>query len=204
MRFALYRYLAVVVMALGLFVHADEVEVRVTFLLVPQEAWDRGRPDMARVVGEGTVFLYREGDEEPRLTAAAGEPVVLPRGRWIWTAQAPGYATVSAGVLNNDGGLDGKRIVWPVVPACRVSMSDTADWAPVHRLDVVSVRYGATQPLKPSRLRDAWIPAGELLAYSVGSRGLIGIRRLGACRQGEEVEVSPPAHRTWWYGTPSG
>ncbi|MFW6012276.1 MAG: hypothetical protein ACOC92_01030 [bacterium] len=152
--------------------------------------------DPAQALPDGQVFLYREGAYLPELILQANEPGRVPPGTWVWTAEAEGYASVVAGTLKIPPDLeqaDTKTIVWPVVPACLLVLDADAEWSGVHRLDAVSVTSDAVYPVDPDHRRELWVPAGRLLAYAVGARGLQGIEDLGQCAQHQVVDVAPPA-----------
>ena len=165
---------------------------RITFELVPEDAWVDGRPDMSRLLLEGSVYLYRVGAAEPELTLQVGQAHDVPDGDWVWIAEAPGYVSTVTGTLRAGGGME-KTLLWPVVPACHISLSDDPRWKGVSRFDVVSIEHGATFPVTPSSRRELWAPAGEVIAYGVGPRGLIGIDRLEDCKPSSLVEARAPA-----------
>lgn len=167
-------------------------QATITFELLPSEHWRDGEPDLDHLLQEGSVYLYRVGATEPARVLNVGEPGEVPTGDWLWVAEALGYVSTVSGTLVATDELE-KSILWPVEPACRIRFSDDPEWSAVARLDVVSVPFGATYPVVPSKRRELWAPAGDLVAYSVGTRGLIGIRRLGRCVQAEEVELVPPS-----------
>ncbi|HSL83798.1 MAG TPA: carboxypeptidase-like regulatory domain-containing protein [Thermoanaerobaculia bacterium] len=165
---------------------------RVTFELVPAEAWVDGRPDLRRTLLEGWVSLYRVGAAEPEVTVPVGQAREVPDGEWLWIAESPGYVSTVTGTLKAGTGME-RTLVWPVVPACHVTLSDDPGWWGVARFDVVSIEHGATFPVHPSSRRELWVPAGEVIAYGVGPRGLLGIDRLEGCRPSSRVEVPPPS-----------
>jgi hypothetical protein len=165
---------------------------RITFELVPSDGWVDGKPDLERTLLEGWVHLYREGGSEPEITLQVGQAHDVPDGRWVWIAEAPGYVSTMTGTLVAGGGME-KTLVWPVVPACHVTLSDDQRWKGVSRFDVVSIDHAATFPIFPSSRRELWVPAGEVIAYGVGPRGLLGIDRLEGCKPSSRVEAPPPA-----------
>lgn len=167
-----------------------------TFHLVPEQAWTAGKPRLEKALPEGEVYLYREGGNVPELVAKAGEPLEVPAGRWVWIAEAPGYVSVETGLLSvvrDSPEVEPRNIVWAVVPACRVRLNADPRWSGLQRLDVISLSRGSTHPIHPLRRREIQVPAGDLIVYSVGSRGLVGMERLGPCKHAEEIVVEPPA-----------
>ncbi len=166
----------------------------VTFFLVPKEHWNGETPDTERILPEGRIYLYREGDTEPRMVATANQPRELPPGLWLWIAEAPGYVSATSGAIRITTGFDGgeRRLFWPVVPACHILLTEDGAWQGVTRLDVVSLGHRAVFPVNPGRRKELWVSEGAALAYSVSSQGLVGIRRLKGCRQNEELRLAPP------------
>jgi hypothetical protein len=164
----------------------------ISFELVPSAHWTDGRPDLSHRLLQGWVYLYRVGESEPEVTLEVGQPGAVPDGHWVWIAEAPGFVSTVTGTLNAGTGMT-KTIVWPVEPACQVVLSDDPAWRGVSRLDVVSIDHGATYPVRPSSRRDVWVPAGELIAYGVGPRGLLGIHRLKGCKPSSRIMTPPPA-----------
>lgn len=171
-------------------VHAQQALI--TFELVPSDAWVDGRPDPSRMLSEGWVYLYREGSSQPEITLQVSQAQTVPDGRWVWIAEAPGYVSTITGTLIAGRGME-KNLIWPVVPACRVTLSDDPRWKGVSRFDLVSIEHAATFPIFPSSRQELWVPAGEVIAYGVGPRGLIGIERLEGCKPSSQVEAPPPA-----------
>jgi len=169
--------------------------VPLLFRLVPSSSWTSGT-EPTDYLPEGKVFLFREGTYTPAVVLDANRPGRVPPGSWVWIAEAPGYVSVVAGTVNIPKDLrqeQPKGIYWPVVPACRIVLDPGEHWSGVQRMDVVSVTSDAVYPVVPKERQSLWVPAGRLLAYSVGPRGLQGIDDLGQCAQNEEVRVSPPA-----------
>jgi len=198
LRFALRALTTERLLILLLFVSsaafAAEEGVPILFRLVPSSSWtaDGGHSDY---LPEGKVFLFREGTYTPSVVLDANRAGRVPPGSWVWIAEAPGYVSVVAGTIKipNDLKQDQpKGIYWPVVPACRIALDPEEQWSGVQRMDVVSVTSDAVYPVVPKDRQSLWVPAGRLLAYGVGARGLQGIDDLGQCVQNEVVEVSPP------------
>jgi hypothetical protein len=163
--------------------------------IAPIAFWDDAEGPGQRKLSEGTIRFYREGDERPLLTAAAGQPVPLPPGRWWLMAEARGYASTASARLNTAGGGAAEllELVTGVVPACRVRLSERADWQAVRRLDVVSVPESTVYPLHPDAERERWVAAGQLVVYAYGASGSVGaIGRHAGCSAGETVTVDPP------------
>lgn len=187
--------LAAGLLAAGLGLPLQAQEASFVFRLLPSSAWpptDAG----AEALPSGTVFLYREGSHTPELVLEANRPQTVPPGTWVWSAEAEAYVSVVAGTLQVPPDIDQdapKTLLWPVVPACRMVLARDAEWSGVHRLDAVSATSDAVYPVDPDRRRELWVPAGRLLVYGVGPRGLQGIDDLGECSQGQVVEVEPPA-----------
>lgn len=170
---------------------AMATEVR--FSLIPAEHWEDGVTRSEKALSEGTVYLYRIGDYFPTIVAPANQPTEIPAGDWRWIAEAPGYVTVDSGTIAIGWEPDGARtIVWPVVRACELVLSESVDWRQVQRLDFVSTRYGSVYPIDPEKRRRLWVPAGEMLAYSVGSKGLLAIQTPWVCKAGETRGLTPP------------
>ncbi len=166
------------------------------FRLVPRSDWQPHGEQNAAVLPEGRILLYREGSYTPERIVPANEVSKIPAGNWVWIAEAEGFVSVVGGTLKIPSHVEQpqpKVLYWPVVPACRVVLDPSANWAGVQRLDVVSVTQDAVYPVVPTNRREAWVPAGRLLSYGVGTRGLQGIDDLGHCTQGQMVTISPPA-----------
>jgi len=162
----------------------------VTFHLVPEGV---AEPKADDFLPSGTVFLYQQGKDEAERSVPLNGPVVLGAGNWLWIAEAPGFVTVAAGMLVLDGrdGSD-KTIVWPAAPACRVLLPQPREMPGVSRLDVVSLDRGAVYPHVHGALSPSHVPAGRILAYAVGNRGLVGISRPQSCRAGEVLALQAP------------
>ncbi|NJL28701.1 MAG: hypothetical protein HC897_12820 [Thermoanaerobaculia bacterium] len=169
--------------------HAHEI----SFQLVPEEAWNDGRPAAGSFLPEGQVYLFRHGRDRAELVLETNTFGEVPPGDWYWIAEAPGYVSVVGGLLqlSRDGESVRKTIIWPVVPACELDLS--ADrWKGVVRLDAVSLDRHATYPVAPSQ-RSRWsIPAGRFLVYTLDARGLAAISRPASCRPSEQVLLRRP------------
>ncbi|MCB1037463.1 MAG: hypothetical protein KDD47_26770, partial [Acidobacteria bacterium] len=128
------------------------------------------------------MLLYRPGTYEPELILPANQPAELPSGTWHWLDQAPGFVSVVGGSLNapREGPPLRKNIVWPVVPACELDLSE-ASWGGVERLDAVSLERQAVFPVAPQKRTSLWIPAGRFLAYTVGARGIQAVSAIRRC-----------------------
>jgi len=195
-RARLAAWVALLVLALGLPFPLRAGQV-VSFHLVPEGSWKGGRPNLSAEVQGGKVKLYQEGAYEPKLIVPAGDPGHdIPPGRWLWIAEAPGYVSVGSGVLDipaRGTPAAPKVLIWPVVPACDLTLQADRRWQSVDRLDLVSVSYATVYPLAPKAASSQKVPAGRYLAYTVGARGLIGISRVASCRAGETRQLTPPA-----------
>jgi hypothetical protein len=170
-------------------------DLATVFYLVPLAEWNDGQPKATSFLPEGTVYLYRQGSYEVGLTAKANEPIELPPGTWIWIAEAPGFISTAAGSLSI--GTKSKpmleRIVWPVVPACRIALAESPGWQGIERIDFVSLDRQATYPILLAQRREVQIPAGRWLAYSLGPRGLVGITRPRTCKALESLTLPAAA-----------
>lgn len=166
----------------------------VAFHLVPDHLYEDSQQRARHHLEEGRVHLYRAGSYEPELTVPLNRLRRIPEGTWHWIGEAPGYVTVGTGtlVVSEQSVKATKHIVWPVVPACRIELEAGAAWRGVQRLDVVSLTRGSTYPVSPGERPQLNVPAGPLMAYAVGPRGLVGIRRVVGCRQHETVPALVP------------
>ena len=165
-----------------------------TFNLVAEEDWLAGRTEPDRFI-PGQVLLYPVGSYQPWRVVETGRPVDLPAGEWTWIAEAPGWAAVLASALGVDaeGDPPPRKVVTPVVPACKIYVADREGLRRLERLDLVSLDRGAAYPLVGGVREEAWVPAGRVLTYGVGARGLSGISRPFHCAASVETEVELPA-----------
>lgn len=165
-----------------------------TFHLVPVEYWDAPAGPYGHDLPAGTVRLFRQGTYRPEVSGKAGEPLYVPPGTWVWTAEAPGYVSTFTNVLRvgEDGPLDERDFTVPMTPACVVSLSEDRRWGTLDRLDVVSLDEAAVYPVLPAEDRELWIPQGSHLAYGVNRGGITGIGPIGFCRQNQRIELAPP------------
>ena len=168
---------------------AEERHPEVTFLLIPKEHQSQLREE--HFLPEGTVRLYRRGTYTGALRLAANEPTPVPPGDWVWIAEAPGYVSVSSGLLRLGPQSESKRLAWPVVPACELTLLPDS-WETLSRLDVVSLDYGATYPIYPRERPSFQVPAGRFLAYTVRGNALVAISQPLSCQANEQVTLTPP------------
>ncbi len=185
----------------GFVCRADDFKV--SFQLVPKRIGaEEGGYKPSAVLKSGRVFLYGPGDYAPSHVLDANSVYPIPPGSWQWIAESDeGYVSVVSGTIKVAGEVEPgespgpchKTLVWPVVEACRIRLDSAAHWDAVTRLDIVSPQYSATFPVDPKKRDTLWVPAGGLLAYSVGRHGLIGIDGLGECSHREEKTIGPPA-----------
>ncbi len=165
---------------------------RMRFRIAPETVFATGGANLGKALPSGTAFLYRIGDVEPRLRVPLNEFQEIPAGDWLWRAEAEGYSTLG-GQFAVPEFVAEKTLVWPAVPSCHVVMDSDSQWGGVTRLDAVSLSRQLVVPLVPAGFREAWIPEGPLLVYSVGSRGVIGISRVKGCSFGSTLKVPPPS-----------
>jgi hypothetical protein len=166
----------------------------ITFYLVPESAWAAEATPPSALLGEGTIYLYREGSYAPSAVFPANQPHRVKPGNWVWIAEAPGYVSVGTGALRIGPGSTGeKRLLWPVVPACRIDLKPSPGWNGVQRFDLVSLDRAAVYPVLPASRSSAWVPAGRFLAYSTGPAGLLAISPPAECRHAEVRAVEPPS-----------
>ncbi|NJL27326.1 MAG: hypothetical protein HC897_05255 [Thermoanaerobaculia bacterium] len=179
----------ILVLAMVTAAHAHEI----SFQLVPERAWNEGRPASESFLPVGQIFLFRHGRDRPELVLEANTFGEVPPGDWYWIAEAPGYVSVVGGLLQlpREGESARKAIVWPVVPACELDLS-AARWEGVTRLDAVSLDREATYPVLPSQRSRFSIPAGKFLFYTLDARGLAAITRPASCRSGEVIALHRP------------
>lgn len=183
--------LLVLLLAIGLVRAVSGQEI--TFHLVPEDAWQDEKTRPEAILPDGKVYLFAEGSYEPAAVFPVNIPYRLEPGNWLWVAEAPGYVSVGSGALRIGPKTAGeKRLLWPVVPACRIDFSPAGDWVGVQRLDLVSLDRAAVYPVIPGQRPFAWVPAGRFLAYTVGPRGLLGIAPPEACQQSEDLPLAPP------------
>ena len=143
---------------------------------------------------KGTIQLYRVGTYTPELVFEANVATPVPAGQWTWIAEAPGYVSSSTGLLHVVGATgepEARKIVWTVVPSCDVDLSGD-DWSGVTRFDTVSLDAGATYPVDPRRRQRLQVPAGPIIGYAVGARGLLGLTNIGPCPAGETLQLPRP------------
>jgi hypothetical protein len=175
---------------------AAEQHPEVTFLLLPKEY--QNQPKEEHFLPEGTVRLYRRGTYTEALRLPLNEPTPVPPGDWVWIAEAPGYVSVSSGLLRLGPQSEPKRLAWPVVPACELMLTP-GGWEKISRLDVVSLDHGATYPILPQERQRLQVPAGRFLAYTVRGNTLLAISPPISCRVNEQIALEPPspppAHR---------
>lgn len=167
----------------------------VTFHLAPLSAFSEGVPRAGDHLPEGTVFLYLQGEARPAEVVPIREPQEVGVGAWHGIAEAPGYVSADSGMLLEvESGAAPQTLVWPVVPACELALAESAGWRGVERLDVVSPGYGSTYPIVPGSRPSLNVPAGDRpIAYTVGTRGLVGIALVDGCAAGATVSLPPPA-----------
>lgn len=166
-----------------------------SFHLVPERHYEEPGERTTHQLEAGTVYLYREGAYEPELVFPVNHLERIPAGTWYWIAEGHEHVTVGTGTLVvEDEHRDAtRRIVWPVVPACEIALEQGRGWRGVHRLDLVSLDHGSVYPVDPTKRETVRIPAGPAMAYSVGTRGLIGIRSVKVCQPGERLVLPAPA-----------
>lgn len=165
----------------------------ISFQLVPEKAWNDGRPASGSSLPAGQIYLFRHGRDLPELVLEANTFGEVPPGDWHWIAEAPGHVSVVGGLLQlpQESESVRKTIIWPVVPACELDLS-AARWEGVTRLDAVSLDRNATYPVLPSQRSRFLIPAGRFLVYTLDARGLAAISRPTVCRHGEQVPLRRP------------
>jgi len=164
----------------------------VTFHLVPEAAWNDGRPATAQFLPEGRIFMFRSGSYEPERILDANRPQEVPSGDWYWIAESSGYVSVVAGGLRLAGGEPlRKTILWPVAAACQLDLSE-ARWNGVVRLDAVSLDRGATYPVTVKERKRLWIPAGRFLTYTVDGRGIAAVSDVESCLPGAVHHLQRP------------
>lgn len=164
-----------------------------TFDLVPVHFWDAPEGPYGHELGTGTVRLYRQGSYEVELTGQAGEPMHIPPGTWLWTAESPGFVSTMTNLIRvPEGTRDERGLIVPMTPACLVSLSEDRRWQALDRLDVVSIDEAAVYPVVPDEDRDFWIPRGNHLAYGVDNGTIRGISSIGFCKQHDEVALGYP------------
>lgn len=164
-----------------------------TFDLVPVHFWDASEGPYGHELGEGTVRLYRQGSYEVELTGQAGEPMHIPPGTWLWTAEAPGFVSTMTNLIQvPEGSRDERGLIVPMTPACLVSLSEDRRWKALDRLDIVSIDEAAVYPVVPGEDRDLWIPRGNHLAYGVDNGTILGISSIDFCKQHDEVVLGYP------------
>jgi hypothetical protein len=179
---------------------ASELGLPVQFLLVPLERWNEGQPAKADVLPEGTIRLFRAGEYEAALEFPANTTRLVPPGVWVWIAESPGYVSAGSGTLNvQERVAPARNVLWPVLPACRITLGAASAWHGIDRVDFVSIDHRATYPVRPGRERSVAVPGGRWLAYAVGARGLVGITKPRACAASQELHLRtiapPPADR---------
>lgn len=171
-------------------------KLEVSFVLVPEQHWNGRRPNVDKALPAGNIFLYKGGSYEPELVLTANEPHELPSGNWIWTGEGEGFVTVAPGEISVNLELlpedTTKRVIWPVVPACEITLTPTSEWRAIERLDIASLSTSAVYPVNPKTRRAFWLPEGRSIAYSTRAGELLGIKRLLACKQNAVLEVAPP------------
>ncbi len=165
-----------------------------TFNLIAEEDWNQGRPSRESFLDNGRIYLFRTGSYLPEVIAEVGKPQEVPPGSWHWIAEAEGYVSVVSGriVLPEGQPPFEKGLVEPVVPACKVLLSDESDWAGLRRLDAVSLERGAVFPVAVDSRRSFQIPVGRFVAYVVGAQGMEAIAPIASCRRGETVHLQRP------------
>lgn len=195
---------AIVALAFGLLPAADILAAdgthEIEFRLVPSSGQVGGEEeadasDPREYLTDGVVHLYRAGSFEAELTVPINIPVEVPSGKWTWVGEAPGYVTVGSGILNLGDEAVKKAVVWPAVPACALKVSQR-EWQGISRLDVVSLDYDATFVFDVGERNRLPVPAGRLIAYTVGSRGVEAISPLLQCEENTSRPLdrpSPPA-----------
>ena len=145
---------------------------KITFSLVPKKGPSPSQLAEDTFLPEGTVRLYRRGTYTAGLQLPLNQPTSVPPGDWIWVAEAPGYVSVSSGLLRLGTESADRRLVWPVVPACEISLEPN-EWERISRLDVVSLDFGATYPVQPKQRQRFQVPAGQFIAYTMKGNSLI-------------------------------
>jgi len=165
-----------------------------TFHLVPVEYWDDPHGPWGHELSAGRVFLYRVGSFVPEIEEAAETPILIPPGDWIWSAEAPGYASTFTQHLSVSEGTEHKprEMTVPVVPACRFVRSQDRRWERLERVDVVSLSESAVYPMVRESRREWWVPQGDYLAYGVQGGALTGISEIARCRANETVTLEVP------------
>ncbi|HEX2164749.1 MAG TPA: hypothetical protein VHM02_12430, partial [Thermoanaerobaculia bacterium] len=165
-----------------------------TVEIAPADAWDAAEGPVGHELSGGRVSLFRPGSFVPELVVPAGTRFRLPPGRWLWLAEAEGWvSSFTSSMTIPDEVLAGERsLLVPVVPACHLTASAEPSWSRVERVDVVSLDEHAVYPLVWRHRREAWVPAGRYLAYSVAGRGLAGVSAIGSCAPGERRELALP------------
>ena len=174
---------------------SQESNVFVTFMLVPEDVRAAGNLTPENLLPTGRVLLYRQGEYAPSLVVEVNERRRIPLGVWNWIAESDGYVSVASGVINNRQPISeplDKRLVWDVVPACEVQLSDDPRWASIDRVDILSIDRGAVFPVLPGERRSLWVPIGRNLAYAVTEGRLAGIRLLDPCAQIDQIALDPP------------
>lgn len=164
------------------------------FELAPVESWDGPRSPAGNGLDGGRVYLYRRGEFTPRIVAVAEEPVALPAGTWYVVGETPGRVTTFSPPIEVRPGESGSGdLVLPLMPACVVHLTDDTAWETVERVDLVSLTEAAVYPLDPGERREAWVPAGRHLAYTVVDGKVRGISSVRTCEPGERLQLAPPA-----------
>lgn len=185
----------VVACALGFVVAAAAEAATIRFSLVEKDALERD-PRTAPPLPQGTVHLFRVGESLAAIAVPVEAVVDVPAGSWTWVAEAPGWVSVDAGVLRvaaeEPRNVVPRRIVWPVVPACRVTLGSAAEWKGLERVDVVSIDRSAVFPLRPPQRTSGWIPAGRFLVYTVRNSRIVELSEPRACRASDEVALRRP------------
>jgi hypothetical protein len=173
-----------------------EVGRDMTIGLVPAEYFDL--PDevlVTKKLPSGLVYLYREGSYEPEIVAQANVPQYIPPGTWFYIAEADRYVSAKSGALVIPEGepRQARAMVTPVVPACRLHLSEDVRWRGLERLDVVSIDAQAVYPVIPSKRPQLAVPAGRFLAYGVRGGALTGISAVQSCLAGAAAKLEPPS-----------
>lgn len=194
------RFQAVATFLLGVLLTATPSGAAVFQLnLIPESFLDALKQEDPRALAAvlpsdmGTAFLYRVGDSAPPIVVSTAAPIQVGTGEWIWMAEAPGWVTVLPirMTVGSDHPQDKRDLLWPVVPACSVSVAPVL-WRGIRRLDFVSLERGSVYRLDLRQRQSLNVPAGRFLYYAVGPRGLVGISRILRCAHEEQVALGRP------------